>query len=104
MKVLLIAILLMSMSAFAEEANENFATVKAAISAKIDQKIGALQAHKSCVDAAADKAALQNCRKMNKEAMKKLHMENKGEREEWKAGKEGRKDKRKAEKKAEKSN
>jgi hypothetical protein len=104
MKVLLIATLLMSMSAFAEEKNENFATKKAAISANIDQRLGLLQSHKNCVASADNNEALHACRKTNKEAMKKLHVENKGEREEWKAGKEGRKDKRKADKKAEKSN
>jgi hypothetical protein len=104
MKVLLIATLLMSMSAFAEEKNENFDAKKAAISANIDQRLGALQSHKNCVASASDKDALHACKKSHHEAMKKLKMENKGEREEWKAGKEGRKEKRKADKKAEKSN
>ena len=103
MKVLLIATLLMSMSAFAEEKNENFAAVKARISANIDQRIAAIQAHKSCVDGANDKEALQACRKSHKESMKKLHQENQGEKAEWKAGKEERKAKRKADKKSDKA-
>lgn len=104
MKVLLIATLLMSMSSFADQKEENIATVKAKISANVDQRISQLQAHKSCVQGASDHEQLKACRKSNKEAMKKLHAENKGEREEWKAGKEERREKRKAEKKSAKSN
>lgn len=100
MKVLLISILLMSTTAFADQKEENVATIKAKISANIDQKISQLQSHKNCVQSANDHEALKTCRKANKEAMKKLHMENKGEREEWKAGKEERREKRKAERKS----
>lgn len=100
MKVLLIATLLMSVSAFAEQKGENFDKVKTAVLTNIDQRINQIQAHKSCVQSANNHEALKACRKANKEAMKKLHMENKGERQEWKAGKEERKEKRKAERKS----
>ena len=97
MKVLLIATFLVSMSAYADQKEENFATVKARISANIDQRMSAIQAHKSCVEGASDREALKACRESHKASMKKLHEENKGEREEWKAGKEERKAKRKSE-------
>lgn len=100
MKILLIATLFMSMSAYADQKEENAATVKARILTNIDQRISQMQAHKSCISSASDHEQLKACRKSNKEAMKKLHMENKGERNEWKAGKEARKEKRKGEKKA----
>ena len=104
MKFLVVATLLMSLWAYADQKEENIATVKAAISANIDQKISALQSHKSCVQGASDREQLKSCKESHKDAMKKLHEENKAEREAWKAGKEERKEKRKSEKKSEKSN
>jgi hypothetical protein len=104
MKILLIATLLMTMSAYADQKEENVATVKASILANIDQRISQMQAHKSCVSGASDHDQLKACRESNKEAMKKLHAENKGEREQWKAGKNERREKRREEKKATKSN
>ncbi len=98
MKLLLIATLLMSVTAYADQKTENFATLKAAISANIDQRINQIQIHKSCVQAATDMEQLKACKHANKEAMKKLHMENKGERDSWKAGKASRRESRKTEK------
>lgn len=95
MKLLVIATLLMSATAFADHHEEKAKTldeIKTRISANIDQRIAALQSHKACVQGAASKDALQACRDANKEAMKKLHVENKGERQAFK-------DKKKAEKK-----
>ena len=97
MKVLLIATLLMSL-AYANKEEETVAQIKTKIATNIDQKIALMQSHKSCIQAANDHVGLKACRETHKEAMKKLHVENKGERAGWKAGKEGRKDKRKAEK------
>jgi hypothetical protein len=99
MKILLIATLLMS-TAYADQKEENIATIKASISANIDQRIAQLQSFKSCVQSASAHEQLKACREANKAAMMKLHEENKGEREEWKAGKEERKAKMKAEKKS----
>jgi hypothetical protein len=99
MKILLFATLLIS-TAYADQKEENIATIKASISANIDQRIAQLQTFKSCVQGTSGHEEIKACRKANKAEMKKLHEENKGEREEWKAGKEERKAKKKAEKKS----
>lgn len=99
MKILLFATLLIS-TAYADQKEENFTTIKATISANIDQKIAQLQSFKSCVQGASAHEQLKACREAHKAAMKKLHEENKGEREEWKAGREERKAKNKEEKKS----
>ena len=86
MKFLLLTTLLMS-SAFAnhhEEKGKTLEEIKTRLSGNVDQRISLLQAHKSCIQGAATKEALKTCRETNKEAMKKLHSENKGERKEWK--------------------
>jgi curli biogenesis system outer membrane secretion channel CsgG len=103
MKILLISALLMS-SAFADnhedqDKGKSLEEVKTRISANINQRIAGLQTHLACIQAAADKPALKACREANKEAMKKLHSENKGERQEWKEKKRAEKDAKKAEKK-----
>ncbi len=98
MKLLLITALLMS-SAFADHTPEHkekaIGEVKERIAANIDQKIGALNAHKSCVQGAADREALKACRKSHKDAMKKLHEENKGEKAAWKESRKSKKESRK---------
>lgn len=104
MKILLIATLFISFSAYSDQKEDNLATVKANISANIDQRIAQMQTHKSCIQTANDQQAMKACKEANKEAMKKLHMENKGEREQWKAGREERRKNRKDEKKNSKSN
>jgi hypothetical protein len=99
MKILLVATLLIS-TAYADQKEENIATIKASISANIDQRIAQLQTFKSCVQGASGHEQLKACREANKSAMMKLHEENKGEREEWKAGRQERKAKNKEEKKS----
>lgn len=84
MKVLLIATSLLISSAYADHHEENFDQVKQQITTNIDQKISALQSHKSCVQTAKAKEDLKKCRESHKTAMKKLHEENKGERKSMK--------------------
>jgi hypothetical protein len=103
MKFLLIATLIMSVAYADEKKEANLDEVKQRIAANIDQKISALQAHKGCVQGASSKEALRECRNSHKAAMKKLHEENKGEKEDWKAVKKAEREKRKSEKKSGKS-
>ena len=101
MKFLLVTALLMS-SAFAdhhEEKGKTLEEIKTRISGNIDQRISTLQSHKSCVQGATSKEALQACREANKEAMKKLHVENKSEKNAWKEDRKAKKEAKKAEKK-----
>jgi len=102
MKFLLIATLIMSVAYADEKKEQNLEEVKQKISANIDQKISALQAHKGCVQGASSKEALRGCRNSHKASMKKIHEENKGEKEEWKAEKKAEREKRKSEKQSKK--
>lgn len=80
MKTLLIAYLLLgSVAAFADHHEEwdklPFPEKKAKVSEKLDMKIKKLQEHKTCVDSAADEAALKTCKEKMKKDMKEHHKE-----------------------------
>lgn len=101
MKILLLALTFAASSAFADQQEQNIEQLKQHISANIDQKISLLQTLKSCVQSSKAKEDLKKCRETHKAAMKKLHQENKQEREafkkEMKGKKKGNKDKKEKE-------
>lgn len=97
MKVLLLALTLVSTYAFAEN-GENFDKLKSMVSGNIDGRISALQTFKSCVQSASNKDALKACRQSHKESMKKMHESNKAEREAFKDERKSMREERKAKK------
>ena len=88
-KIIFIATLLVGSLAFADHHEEKmegkFSGHKAKVLAKIDKRIEAMNSHKKCVSAAADKAALKACRAKMKEV-----------RGEWKEERKSRKKARKS--------
>ncbi len=83
MKLILGLSLFVSLSSFAEKGPE-FDEFKSKIVANIDERIAAMNAHKACVQGAANREALKACREAHKTKMKSLKEENQGERKAWK--------------------
>lgn len=100
MKVLLMALILISTSVIADDAkkSEMFEKVKTDMISNIDQKISAHQTAKSCIQAASKQEELKECHKTMREAMKKLHGERKDKKMHYREARKERK-KEKAEKK-----
>lgn len=100
-KFLLICAFVFGAQAFADHHEsvdgKNFEGHKAEVVKHVDEKIAKLNAHKTCVSAAADKEALKKCH----ESMKEFRHEKK---EEWKDKREVMKEKRKARKEKKESN
>lgn len=80
MKSVAVLFFLLTTSFVQAEDGELLASAKQRILANADQRIGAIQNLKSCVQGAASKDQLKSCRDNHKTAMKQLREENKGER------------------------
>jgi hypothetical protein len=93
MKFLIIGLLMLS-SAFADEnQDQKINEAKQRISGHIDQRISALQSHKSCIQSASSKDQLKSCKQSHKEEMKRLKSEHQSQRDAKKQGKKEEKNK-----------
>lgn len=92
MKVLAVALLVLSAGTFADEVADKaalFGDVKQAVLTNLDQRISNLQEAKTCVSAANDQAALKACKQKMMESQKALHAQMKGQREGFRAKRQG---------------
>jgi hypothetical protein len=99
MKFLTLAILALSLNAFADHHEENFDKVKASMLERLDQKIANLQSAKGCISGAANKEAVKKCREDMKAQHKDIHEKGKAKRQEMKEEFKKQRELKKAEKK-----
>jgi hypothetical protein len=90
MKFLFVSLLIVS-PLFADENPQNIEEAKQRILANIEERINAIQSHKSCIQAATSKEQIKSCHDSHHAQMKKLKEENQAEREVMRAQRKDRK-------------
>ncbi len=84
-------VLALSFSAFAdhheEDAKLDFPAMKEKVTKNLDERIAALQEHKSCVSAASSKEELKACREKMKAKRDQMQGQMEARKNEWKARK-----------------
>jgi Skp family chaperone for outer membrane proteins len=90
----LITLTMLSLSTFAD--GENFDKAKEMMLTNIDKRIALVQAHKSCVSAAADKAALKACHEKHNADLQSLRSDRKTMKEQFKSERKERKTSKKS--------